>query len=229
MYLIGLTGSIGTGKSTISDYLVSKNIPVIDADQIARDVVKPRTKCWEAIRKHFTNEVILPDGQLDRKKLASIIFNNPSERKLLNSITHPEIQKRTLLRIIYHFLTFQSFVVLDIPLLFEESIFRRYLSYIIVVKCNSDEQMKRIKLRNGWNDQEVRSRIASQMSIEKKCSLADYVIDNDGSISHSYQQLQTIIDNLRYPISFWILRSILILPMVQFCFYCTNLFNIFEI
>lgn len=211
MFLIGLTGSIGTGKTTVSNYLKQKNIPLIDSDQIARDVVEPNSKCWKLIRKNFGSESINSDGQINRPYLAQIIFNDPEKRRLLNSITHPEIQKRTLFKIIYYYLTFCTFIVLDIPLLFEASVFTRYMSYIIVVKCDSEEQLRRIKERNHYTDEEAKSRILSQMPIEEKCRLANFIIDNNGTIEETYKQVDQLLNELKIPKIFWIIRLFLLI------------------
>lgn len=211
MFFIGLTGNIGTGKSTVSKYLSKQNIPVIDSDQIARDVVKPYTKCWHAIREHFGEEAInVTDGQINRNYLAQIIFNNPDERRILNKITHPEIQKQTFIKTLYYWLTFHTFVVFDIPLLFEAKIYQPLMNYIIVVKCDESEQIRRIKARNGYNDEEASSRIGSQMSLNEKCKLANFVIDNNGTIEQTLHQVEEIFHQMKRPPTFYVLRLLLI-------------------
>ena len=211
MFLIGLTGSIGTGKSTVSKYLSQQNIPVIDSDQIARDVVKPYSKCWNSIREHFGEDAINEtDGQINRSYLARVIFNNPDERLVLNKITHPEIQKQTFLKALYYWLTFRKFVVFDIPLLFESKIYQSWMNYIVVVKCDPSKQLQRIKVRNGYTDEEALSRIESQMSLEEKCKLADFVIDNNGTIEQTFHQIDEILREIKPPSTFYILRLFLI-------------------
>lgn len=211
MFLIGLSGGIGSGKSTVSNFLRNSGIPVIDADQIAREVVKQNSKCYFFIRKHFGPEVINDaDGEINRPYLAQIIFNDPEKRKLLNSITHPEVQKRTFLQILYYFITFSPFVVLDIPLLFESSIYKPYMSYTILVTCTPEQQKERIKKRNGYTDEEASSRISAQMPIEEKRQLADIIIDNSGDLEATIEKTKAVFRDLRFPLTFWIFRFLLI-------------------
>lgn len=221
MFLIGLTGGIGSGKSSVSSFLVGANVPVIDADLIARQVVEPNSKCWRLIREHFGAEAINEDGQLNRAYLAQLIFNDAEKRKLLNSITHPEIQKRTFLKLLFYFFTFRPFVVLDIPLLFESSPFKSLMSYTIIVKCSPEQQLQRIKARNGYSDEEALKRISAQIPIEEKCKMADIVIDNSGDLDSTLEQTQTVFRTLQFPLTFWVLRFSLIglyvLPTVILC------------
>lgn len=212
MILIGLTGGIGTGKTTVSNFLLSNGIPIIDADKIAHKVVEPNSKCWRLIRKEFGEQAIVPDTQqINRPYLASVIFKNPEKRRVLNRITHPEIQKQTLFKLLINLLLFRSIVVLDIPLLFESSVYRRYMNYIVVVKCTEEQQKERIKARNGFTDEEATSRILAQMPLEEKCRLADFVIDNTGEVGHTISQVKDIFRNkLHYGISYWTIRTLLI-------------------
>lgn len=211
MLLVGLTGGIGTGKSTVSNYLRSIGIPVIDADKIAHQIVEPNTKCWKLIKQKFGDDVInREDNRINRTYLGQQVFSDPEKRRILNRIMHPAIQKQTFMQLLKNFLSFQSVVVLDIPLLFEVSPLRNYLNYIMVVKCDQQQQLQRIKERNGFSDQEALDRILSQMSLEEKCQMADFVIDNSGDINNTLLQTQQIFNNLRYGCSFWVARSILV-------------------
>lgn len=228
MFLIGLTGGIGTGKSSVSNFLRNSNIPVVDADQIARQVVQPNSKCWKLIRRNFGPQAINEhDNQINRAYLGQVIFNNPEKRKLLNGITHPEIQKRTFLLILYYYFTFRPFVVLDIPLLFESSVFKPFLSYIIVIKCTQDQQLDRIKTRNGFNDEEALQRILSQIPIEEKCRMADIVIDNTSDLDSTIDQTRKIFAEIKLPFIFWVLRFMLIglyvLPTIPLLMLCNKL------
>lgn len=219
MFLIGLTGGIGSGKTSVSSFLRERGIAIIDADLLARKVVEPNTKCWKLIREHFGPGAINEDdNQINRQYIAQIIFNDPEKRLLLNRITHPEIQRQTFFKLLFYFLTFQPFVVMDIPLLFESSIFKSYMSYVIVVKCTPEQQLERIKRRNGYSDEEAQRRINSQMPIEEKVRLADIVIDNSGDIESTIAQTREVFLGLNFPLTFWLLRfaviTIYTLPLI---------------
>lgn len=227
MFLIGLTGSIGTGKSTVSRSLRARNVPVIDCDQLARDVVRPNTSCWRAIRKHFGPQVIDPETQeLNREVLGQLIFDEPARRLELNRITHPAIQRLMIMQILFYFITFQPFVVLDIPLLFEVNRMRRFLSYVLVVWCRGDQQRQRVRQRDGFEESEVESRIRAQISIDEKRQLADFVFDNSGPPEALAEQLDQFLGNLRYPTIFYLARIGLGLIYVSIGFASIKLINL---
>lgn len=227
MFLIGLTGSIGTGKSTVSRNLRARNVPVIDCDQIARDVVRPNTRCWRAIRKHFGPQVINPQTQeINREILGQLIFDEPALRLELNRITHPAIQQTIIIQILFYFFTFHSFVVLDIPLLFEVNRMRRFLSYVVVVWCRADQQKQRVRERDGFEEAEAESRIRAQISIDEKRQLADFVLDNSGSPKDLNEQIDQFLVNIRYPTVFYLARVGLFLIYVTIVVTCIKLINL---
>ena len=211
MFVVGLTGGIGSGKSTVSKMLTESGIDIIDADLVAREVVRPGMKAWKLIRQHFGEEVILKNGDIDRKKLAEIIFSDESKRKLLNSITHPEIYKQIFIKLLVYLLLFRQFVVLDLPLLFESGKMTKYLSKIIVVKCSRRLQIERLIQRNNYSEEESIARIDSQMPLEEKCRLSDFVIDNNNDLESTRSQVKQVVQQLRSSRSHWKLRLILIL------------------
>nr|CUU98150.1 hypothetical transcript [Hymenolepis microstoma] len=136
MFLVGLTGGIATGKSTVSDLLKSKGVPVIDADVIARDLVDNDRQVQRAMLKAFGPSVFNDDGtKVERDKLGLIVFSDPDKRKVLNGIVHPVVFRRIAYQIFQNFVEGQSFVVLDIPLLFETGTMLWFVSDIIVVNC----------------------------------------------------------------------------------------------
>ncbi|MBE9912441.1 dephospho-CoA kinase [Paenibacillus donghaensis] len=187
--IIGLTGGIATGKSTVSALLVDKGALLVDADQIAREVMLPGHPVLVEVIAHFGQVVLLADGTLDRKKLGDIVFNNPAERKALNEITHPAIRKE----IREQMETLErkhpdKLVVVDIPLLYEsglESMFER----VMVVYAPQSVQQQRLMQRSGLNGDEAMARIRSQMDIEEKKLKADIVIDNSGSAEETKHQI----------------------------------------
>ncbi|PKR79256.1 dephospho-CoA kinase [Halalkalibacillus sediminis] len=190
--VIGLTGSIATGKSTISEMFKEWNIPVVDADQIARKVVEPGEEAYKKIVKAFGEDVLYEDGTLNRKALGSIVFQNEERRTELNGIIHPEIRKEMLQQRDHHVNQDVDAVVMDIPLLFESELFD-YVEKILVVYVNPSVQLERLMERDNSTEKEASERIKSQISIEEKRERADAIIDNGGTVEESNQQLKDIL------------------------------------
>lgn len=192
--IIGLTGSIASGKSTVSQMLKELGYPVVDADLVARQVVEPGTDTLNSIEQAFGAEVIRADGSMDREKVGTIIFNDPASRKKLNDIIHPAI-RREMLRQRQAFLDegYET-VIMDIPLLFESKL-QHMVDKILVVSVSEQEQLKRLMERNGLAEQEAKARIASQLPISVKEQGADEVLDNNGSLDHTKGQLMRILAN----------------------------------
>lgn len=197
MLLIGLTGGIGTGKSTVSNVIKSSGIDVIDGDQIAREVVEPGTRSHEAILAHFGSEVFDADKKLNREKVGKIIFSDAKKRKLLNSITHPEIYKSIAWKCFLSLWNRRRFVVLDLPLLYESGTMVRFFDAIIVSKCSPDQQLDRLMARNGFSEEEASTRIASQLDLEEKCRRADYIIDNSGTLEETEIQVKLLLERIK--------------------------------
>lgn len=178
--IIGLTGGIASGKSLVSGFFKELGIPVIDADIVAREVVRPGKKPWLRIKKIFGPDLFKKDGTLDREKMAKIVFSHPEKRKELEAITHPEIVKEMIRQIRALKKKGKNLVVIDVPLLFESDLFRM-TSKNILVKVDEERQVARLKQRDTLNDREAHQRIFAQMSMVEKEKLADYVIDNSGT------------------------------------------------
>lgn len=191
--MIGLTGSIGTGKSTIAKRLKELNIPVVDADVIAREIVEPKSVAYEKIVAAFGEDILHEDGTLNRGALGSIVFSDDAKRKLLNKITHPEIRKEMIKQRDEQIKAKVACVVLDIPLLFESKL-THFVDKILVVAVDSETQLKRILARDDSSEEEAKQRIASQIPIDQKVEQADAVIDNNGSVQESYHQLSQILE-----------------------------------
>ncbi|KAJ3293465.1 hypothetical protein HK104_004436 [Borealophlyctis nickersoniae] len=181
MKLIGLTGGIATGKSTVSSYLASQGIPVVDADLVARDVVRPGQPAHRAIVKAFGPTVLTPTGEIDRPKLGELVFADSAKRKQLNAATHPFIRAEMFMAVLRAFLRGEKACVLDAPLLFEAGL-HKWVHSVIVVYCPDEVQKERLIRRDGLTDQQAQSRIDSQMPMERKRSLAHIVIDNSGTL-----------------------------------------------
>ena len=178
--LVGLTGGIATGKSTVSEMLRRLGCEIIDADRLARDVVEPEQPAWKQIVADFGRGVVNADGTLDRKKLGAIVFADPDRRKRLEAITHPAIRARFQARL--DELAAQGFagiVVFDAPVMIESGGYRN-MDRLVVVVTDEATQASRLRTRDGTDDAEGRRKVASQMPLAEKAKLADYVIDNSG-------------------------------------------------
>ncbi|MCR6095557.1 dephospho-CoA kinase [Salipaludibacillus agaradhaerens] len=194
--IIGLTGGIASGKSTVSQMIRDEGIPVVDADIIARNVVKPGKKAYHQIIDHFGLAILKQDGQLNREKLGEIIFNDDKERDVLNQIVHPQVRKELKDQAESLQKEGHSIVILDIPLLIEGELF--YLvDNILLVYVPKSIQLKRLKERNNYTEEEALKRINSQLSLDKKKAYATYIIDNSSDLTHTREQVTTLLKNLK--------------------------------
>ena len=178
--LVGLTGGIATGKSTVSEILRQLGCEIIDADRLARDVVEPEQPAWKQIVAEFGGGIVTAEGALDRKKLGAIVFADPERRKRLEAITHPAIRARFQARL--DELAAQGFagiVVFDAPVMIESGNYKN-MDRLVVVVTDDATQAARLQERDGTDEAEGRRKIASQMPLAEKAKLADYVIDNSG-------------------------------------------------
>jgi dephospho-CoA kinase len=177
MILVGLTGGIGAGKSTVSSLLARHGAVVIDADAITRQLQEPGQPVLAAIVERFGSGVIDSDGRLDRPALAAIVFNDPEALKALNEIVHPAVGAETARRIAAEQDT-DHVVVLDVPLLVETG--RRGLAAVIVVDVPTDVAVERLVSQRGMSESDARARVAVQASRHDRLAKADIVIDNSG-------------------------------------------------
>ena len=190
--LVGLTGGVATGKSTVSNLFQALGCVVIDADLLAREVVEPGQPAWEQIVAAFGRGVLQPDGRLDRKALGAVVFADPAQRERLESITHPEIRTRFAARLAE--LTAQGFegiVIFDAPVVIESGNYRN-MDRLIVVTSDEPAQMARQQERDSLSAEEATRRIRSQMPLEAKVKLADYVIDNTGDLQSTGARVREI-------------------------------------
>lgn len=190
--IIGLTGSIATGKSTVSRMLKQKGYPIVDADEISRVVVEPGSPVLTSIAEAFGSAIILQDGSLNREKLGSLIFNDEEKRKKLNGIIHPAVRKEMLRQKEEWLEKGSNTIIMDIPLLFESKL-QSYVDKIIVVSAAPAIQRERLMARNSYSQDEADARINSQLSIAEKEKGADAVIDNNGSLEETENQLDEIL------------------------------------
>ncbi len=191
--IIGLTGSIASGKSTVSRMLKELGYPIVDADLVARQVVEPDSETLQKINEAFDASVILPDGTLDRKKVGDLIFNDPESRKRLNDIIHPAIRKEMLRQRAAYVAEGHQVVIMDIPLLFESQL-QHLADKILVVSVTEENQLKRLIKRNGLSENEAAARISSQLPMTVKEAGADAIIYNNGSIEETKWQLNRILE-----------------------------------
>lgn len=195
--IIGVTGGIATGKSTFTGALIDMGYRVIDADLIARDLMKKGNKSYEKTIEHFGEGILKDDGQIDRKVLGQIVFSNPKELKFLNGITHPFIFEEIKNQIGK---SFESLIFLDIPLLFEE--YHIMTSYgicfdeIWLVYADRNTQIKRVMKRDYLTRTEAIKRVDSQMSIDLKKEKADRVIYNLESIDELKEKIELLLKDL---------------------------------
>jgi dephospho-CoA kinase len=190
--VIGLTGGIASGKSTVSNMMKDLGITVIDADVEARLAVRKGKKAYQEIISHFGPEILQSDGSIDRGKLGSIVFHNSEKRMLLNSIVHPAVREQMLSKKIDAEARGEQIIVMDIPLLFESKL-TYMVDKILLVYVDEDTQLKRLIERNHFTEEEAKARINSQLPLKEKVSLADAVIDNNGTIEETRNQLLQIL------------------------------------
>ena len=197
--IIGITGSIGTGKSTVSNYLISKGYSVVDADKISKGAYNIGSNGYKAILEVFGVEILNSNGEVDRKKIKKIVFDNSNLLQRLNMAIHPiiinEIEKE-----IEILLESQNVVFLDAPLLIETELHKK-VDKIIVVVCDKNEQINRIIKRDKITADMAISIINSQMSIDEKLKFADYIVYNNSTIENLYSQVDEIILEIKKEIS----------------------------
>lgn len=182
MLVVGLTGNIGCGKSSLSELLISKNIDVIDADIISREIMYDK-ELLEIIFYEFGTEIKNNDGTLNRKKLGNIVFNDDDMLMKLNSITHPAIKRKINDRIIDISNQGKNIVVIDAALLIEGK-FLDLVDKLVVITCNEEVQLNRVVNRDNMTKEEALKRINSQMKQDEKIKYADYIIDNSKDMNN---------------------------------------------
>ena len=197
MLRVALTGGIATGKTHVRRLLEARDVPTIDADRLARDVVQPGLPAWHALRERFGDGICQQDGTLDRARLGAIVFADPGARANLESITHPPVRKA--IDDWFEARAKESdtpFVVADIPLLFETGRAAEY-DRVIVTACRPETQVRRVMDRDGLSEVDARARLAAQLPIDDKIARADCVIRTDGSYEETEQRVEEVCAELR--------------------------------
>lgn len=196
MFVLGLTGGIGSGKSTVASMLERRGAVAIDADKVAREVVEPGTEGYREVVEAFGPGVVGPDGALDRAKLAEIVFADPDRRRQLNDIIHPRVGARIAERL-GELGDFDGVVVLDVPLLVESTSGSRRLVQAILVVASSVHTQVRRAVERGMTEDDARARIAAQAPLEEKLAVADYVVWNDGTLEELEARVDEVWAKLR--------------------------------
>ena len=197
MYRIGLTGSIATGKSTVTNMLKELGAFVIDCDKMARDVVAPGTRGLAKIEAAFGKDAVAADGSMDRVYIGDLVFRNPEMKKRLENYIFPlifEALDEELLRLEREGAT--PVVFLDMPLLYEVK-YDSYVDEVWLVYVPFEVQLSRLMKRNGYTKEEALLRIYSQISVDKKKSLAQQVIDNSGTLEDTKEQVRSLWERLQ--------------------------------
>lgn len=195
MYRIGLTGGVGSGKSTVSSYMHELGIPVIDGDKLAREAVIPGSRAMAEMRKAFGPHIFLPDGSLNRLKMGEIVFNDEEKRQKLNNIIHPFIWHRTREELIRAQEEGFPVVVLDMPLLLEIS-WQLRVEEVWLVEVPLEVQIARVISRDGFTREQVMERIGKQMPTTNKMNYADVIIDNSRSVEDTRRQVREALKHV---------------------------------
>ncbi|MGZ8610890.1 MAG: dephospho-CoA kinase [Actinomycetota bacterium] len=195
MLLVGLTGGIGSGKSTVARMLEERGAVVFDADVLAREAVEPGTPGHDAVVNRFGANVLAPGGELDRDALASIVFADPAARRDLEAIVHPEVRRLLAEGCEVH-RDSDRVVVFSAPLLVETGMHTAF-EMLVVVSAPVDTQVERLLRDRGMSEEQVRARIAAQAPLEEKAAVADVIVDNDGTVEDLSGQVDRLWAELR--------------------------------
>ena len=196
MLLVGLTGGIATGKSLVSEILRGLGAYIIDADKIAREVVEPQKPAWLEIVEFFGKDIINKDRTINRKRLGEIVFNDPLKKRKLEEIVHPRVIEEEN-RMLKEYLKIKpdGIVIIDAALLIEAGSHKR-VDKLIVVYADKETQTKRLMERDGLSRTDAEKKIASQLPLDKKVKMADFVIDNSKGIEETRRQTIDIFNKL---------------------------------
>ena len=196
MIVFGLTGNTGTGKTTVADALRRRGIPVVDADQIAREIVHSGETALEEIVSAFGDEYLDDDGELRRQKLGRLIFGDKEARAKLEAITHPRIALRARDQLDEYTASGETMAVYDSAILVETGLAKAF-SALVVVYAEPDEQLDRIMTRDGLSRRDAQQRVNAQLSLSEKMRLADYVVENTGSLADLESRVARLVKWMR--------------------------------
>ena len=195
--VVALTGTIGSGKSTVCSMLRQKGAYIVSADDLARKSVESGSPALKQIQQVFGDSVILPDGTLDRQSMADKVFSDPQKRKELENITHPIIHELEIAAFSEALEKNFPLLVYDCPLFFEAHLERRGYCCTVLVAAPEEKCIARVMRRNGLSEEQARQRLSAQMSIQQKRKLADYVLENNGTLEELQTQVDALFETLR--------------------------------
>ncbi len=197
MLTVGVTGGVACGKTTVSKIFEKEGAYLIDADQIGRELTQPGTPAWKELIRVFGKEILQENGTIHRSQLANLVFSNRRQRKRLNDLLHPRIQREMEKRAReIERKDPNAIIIFDVPLLVETGLHRK-MDRVIVVTSNEPLQIRRLQKRAGLREEEARRMLASQWDIEKKVKVADFVIRNEGSLQTIRRQVKIIFQELK--------------------------------
>jgi dephospho-CoA kinase len=193
---VGLTGGIASGKSVVCEMLRKKGCAILDADRIAHELIQRGQPCYVPVVETFGSEILNCAAEIDRQRLGFLVFSNPPMLQRLNQIIHPVVIRQIQSRLaIIDTETPRSRVIVEASVMVESG-FHTSFGYLIVVTCQPEQQIERLKIRNAFSEEQARLRIAAQIPLEQKKNLADWVIDNSGSLEQTQAQVDRLWEDL---------------------------------
>ncbi|NLL32746.1 MAG: dephospho-CoA kinase [Enterococcus cecorum] len=195
-FVLGITGGIATGKSSVVQHFIDLGFPVVDADIIARHLLDQNEQAYNEVVKVFGSEILQENGEINRQALGALVFNHPDKLKQLDELMAPFLQE-SILAAIKQASQNQKLVIVDVPLMYEKG-YDEWMDQVAVVYCTPEQQIKRLMQRNQLTEKEAKQRIDSQLPIEMKKLLAEVVFDNSNDLTQTIQQVDTWLSNRKY-------------------------------
>ncbi|CAI3345582.1 dephospho-CoA kinase [Enterococcus cecorum] len=195
-FVLGITGGIATGKSSVVQHFIDLGFPVVDADIIARHLLDQNGQAYNEVVNVFGSEILQENGEINRQALGALVFNHPDKLKQLDELMAPFLQE-SILAAIKQASQNQNLVIVDVPLMYEKG-YDEWMDQVAVVYCTPNQQLKRLMQRNQLTEKEAKQRIDSQLPIEMKKLLAEVVFDNSNDLTQTIQQVDTWLSNRKY-------------------------------
>ncbi|GAB1599515.1 dephospho-CoA kinase domain-containing protein-like [Argonauta hians] len=214
MYLVGLTGGIGSGKSTAVEMLRNLRCVVIDAEEITNSLLKPGACGWKKIKKYFGPEAFLDSGEINRNYIDNLVYTKPEKNQLFVLLILPMVRSKIMWSVIRKFFCGYQFVIINLPLLFENRVMTGYLTYTIVLNCLDTQQVERL-VKMGKVEAEAKSCVNIQMNLSKKCEMATFVVDNSSNQEYTEEQLARVVRLLRKSKAQWKSRTVFFFGIVS--------------